>query len=141
MLLVLGVTLAGPGSASGTALPAKTGNGTHYLIWRNGYCPGWDDPTECGGAMRVQIKGKKVRYLLLQSQANGVGTKGWARISHSKVKGTCTNGFDDWACDNPIVRFSARGNLVTPSFMKRVSRAKAVALYPGIAISRTGWES
>jgi hypothetical protein len=87
----------------------------------------------------VQIKGKKVRYLLLQSQANAVGTKGWARISHRQVKGTCTNSFSSWPCDNPIVRFSKKGNLVTPSTLKRVSRAKAVSLYPQISTAQTRW--
>lgn len=139
LTLMITATAAAPGAALEQSAPTRTGNGTYYFIDRSGFCPGGDDPTECGGALRVQISGKKVRYLLLETQANGVGTKGWARISAGKVRGTCTNGFSDWACDNPFVSFTKSGVLKTPAGYRKVKRAKAVALYPIISTSRTSW--
>lgn len=139
-LAVAGALMApGVAQAVDQSAPTRTGDGTYYFIDKTGRCPGGDDPTECGGAMRVQIKGRAVRYLLLETQANGVGTKGWARIVSGNVRGTCTNSFDDWACNNPMVRFTKGGVLKTPSGWRRVTRAKAVSLYPIISTARTGW--
>jgi hypothetical protein len=143
-VLTAATAVALPASAAPApaVLPAKV-SGTWYFVDKTPACPDhtpadqWE-ATACGWVWVVKVSGKKVWSYWYGPQANGVYTNGPAKIQDRRINGICTNGFREWACGADR-RFAASGRPMTPSGGKRVTRAKAMAAYPGLVKALPPW--
>jgi hypothetical protein len=138
IFVVVAALAAVPASgATPAAMPAKSPSGTWYFVDKTPACNNGGGPYECGWAWMLQISGKRVRSIFYSPQGNAVTTNGWARLQDRRIKGICTNSFQDWACDAARV-FAHSGRPLAPAGGKRVSRAVAMGQYP--SLTRYTWE-